>query len=104
MDITFLAINTVDPKAYFPLASLIRSFLTNHKNVGTIYIERDKISFSKGVFFSVGKIYYEPYGLYYQNGTVYFNGENIPQCERDSLFTYLVNAIHQLKPGYVVKI
>lgn len=104
MDIRFSSIKGVDPKAYFPLAALIRSFLSNHNNVGTINMESDKINFTKGIFFSVGKVSYAPYGLSCRNGIIYFDGENIPHCERDNLFTYLVNAIHQLKPGYIVKI
>lgn len=104
MDIRFSSIKNVDSTAYFPLASLIWSFLKNHQNVGTINIERDRISFNKGIFFSVGKINYEPYGLYCQNDTIYFNGEHVPSCEKDSLFKALVNAIYQLKPGYIVKI
>lgn len=104
MDIRFSTIKGVDPKAYFPLAALIRSFLSNHSKVGTINIETDKINFNKGVFFSVGKVSYAPYGLSCRDGIIYFNGENIPQCERDNLFIFLVNAIRQLKPGYIVKI
>lgn len=104
MDLLLFSVKGVDPKAYLPLASLIRSFLENHQRVGSIEICRDCISFNKAYFFTVGKISYLPYGLIYRDGFIYYEGDSIPNCVNDNLLTYLVNAIASLRPGYVVKI
>lgn len=98
-------IRGVDPKTYFPLAFLIHSFLKNHKTVGSIVIGKRDITFSKAVFFTVGRIDYEPYGLMCHDGIVYYEGNaefNYPY--KDKLFIFLVNAIRSLKPGYKVKL
>lgn len=104
MDIRLQSIRGIDPTAYYPLIALIQSFLKTHHNVGTINIGRDEICFNKGIFFSVGKISYIPYGLYHKNGIVCFKGANTLECVKDNLYISLINALHQLKPGYVIKI
>ena len=103
MGIRLEMIKGVDPKAYFPLAYLVHSFLQNHNNVGTVNIGENSITFSKAVFFTVGKIIYEPYGLVCRNGIVYYEGNAGFNYPHDRLFSFLVNAIHRLKPGYIAK-
>lgn len=102
MDIRFSLIEAVEPKAVWPLARLIHSFLQTHNNVGCIEIGRNEISFTKGFFFSVGKVSYEPYELENRNGTIVFKGSTSPAYTKDDLFVILVNAIRQLKKGYVI--
>lgn len=104
MDICFGFIDKVDNKAIFPLARLIHSYLQAHHNVGTITIDKDRIEFSKAIFFKVGEIHYEPYGFECRNKIVYINGPHSEEYPHDNLFTILVNAIHQLKRGYVIKL
>lgn len=105
MEIRFLyPVKGVDPKAIFPLSYLIHSFLQNHNNVGAIVIGGKDITFSRAFFFTAGRIDYEPYGLKCRDGIVYFEGSakfNYPK--NDDLFTFLVNAILKLKPGYMIK-
>ncbi len=104
MKIRYSLIDNVDGKAVMPLAYLIWSYLSNHSNIGCIEIEKTQIRFTKGVFFTVGKILYEPYGLVCRNGIVYFEGGELPEMPKDQLFVILVNALFQLKKGYVFQI
>lgn len=104
MKIRYSLIDNVDGKAVTPLAYLIWSYLSNHSNIGCIEIEKTQIRFTKGVFFTVGKIQYEPYGLVCRNGIVYFEGGELPAMPKDQLFVILVNALFQLKKGYVFQI
>ena len=92
----------IDKKAVFPLAHLIWSFLQNHHNIGDVCIWSDRIEFSKHIFFTVGKIMYEPYGLVCRNGIIYSEENNNFSYPNDDLFTFLVNALLQLKEGYMI--
>lgn len=104
MNIRFSLINGVDGSAAMPLAYLIWTYLSNHPNVGCIEIEKSQVRFTKGVFFTVGKIQYAPYGFYCKDRVVYYDGEELPIFPKDQLFVILVNAILQLKNGYVFKL
>lgn len=104
MDIRFGFIDKVDSKAIFPLARIIHSYLQTHSNFGTITIDCDKVEFTKAYFFKVGEIHYAPYGLECKDKVIYFNGLRPEKYPQDNLFTLLVNAIHQLKRGYVIKL
>lgn len=104
MDLRFSLIDGVDRKAVFPMAYLIHSYLQSHSNVGGIEIRRNKIAFTKGVFFTTGKIMYAPYGLKCRNGIVFFDGTPPSSYPHDTLFTLLVNGLIQLKSGYIFKI
>lgn len=104
MNIRYSLIDNVEPNAVLPLAYLIWSYLVAHSNVGCIEIEKTQVRFTKGVFFTTGKIQYAPYGLYCRNGVVCYDGEQPVDKPNDQLFILLVNAIFQLKKGYVVKL
>ena len=73
MKIRYSLIDNVDGKAVMPLAYLIWSYLSNHSNIGCIEIEKTQIRFTKGVFFTVGKILYDPYGFVCRYVIVYFD-------------------------------
>lgn len=98
------AIRGADQSTWFPLAFLIHSFLQNHKIVGSIDIGKQDITFSKAVFFTVGRIDYEPYGLVCRDGIVYYEGSAKFNYPNDMFFFRLVSAIRALKPGYLVKL
>lgn len=104
MDIRFGFIDKVDGKAIFPLARIIHSYLQTHPNIGTITIDCDKVEFTKAYFFKVGEVHYSPYGLECKNNVIYISGPRPDEYPHDNLFTFLVNAIHQLKRGYVIKL
>ena len=104
MDVRFSLIDSVDKKAVAPLTYLIMSYIEQHPNVGCIEICRDQISFTKGIFFTVGKIKYAPYGLSCQNGVICYDGNqnySIPQNQRAYL---LFNILMQLRRGQMSKI
>lgn len=105
MDLLFRSsVKSIDKKAVFPIAYLIHSFLQNHNNAGSATICPDKIEFCKGIFFTVGKVSLSPYGIECRNGTIYYDGLGNFQYPHDNLFTWLVNALMQLKPGLLAKI
>lgn len=97
-------IKGVDRKAVFPIAYLIHSYLRSHKSPGSATICRDEINFAKAVFFTTGRVSYAPYGLQCINGIVQYDGNSSFQYPHDDLFTFLVNAIIQLKPGFLIKV
>jgi hypothetical protein len=98
------SIKGIDQKAWFPLAYLIYSYLQNHKNAGEVSIGKYAITFSKAIFFTSGKIAYEPYGIECRNGIVCYDGcGNFDYPRNNTLFIFLVNAFRQLKPGYYLK-
>ena len=45
---------------------------------------------------------YEPYGLVCRNGIIYSEENNNFSYPNDDLFTFLVNALLQLKEGYMI--
>lgn len=93
---------TVGKNAVFPIAYLIWSYLQTNHNLGCVEIHRDKILFTKHVFFTVGKISYEPYGLVCKDNVIYCDGKNNFPHPHDGLFTFLVNALLQLRDGYMI--
>lgn len=103
MNIRLSLVKGIDKRALFPLAALIHSYLQNHSNTGTVEICRDEIRFTKGVFFTVGKINYAPYQIICKNDVIYYEGTGITNAPKDNLFIFLVNALHQLRPGYIAK-
>lgn len=104
MKILLSSVQKVDNRAYFPLAALIHSYLQNHSNVGTVEIGENEIRFSKGVFFTLGRISYAPYHIVCKNGVVCYDGNGIENTPNDNLFVFLVNALRQLRPGYMIKL
>lgn len=104
MNIRLSLVKEIDRRAYFPLAALIHSYLQNHSNVGAVEICTNEIRFTKGVFFTVGRIDYAPYQIVCRNNVIYYEGEGIQYASRDDLLLFLVNALHQLKPGYMFKL
>lgn len=104
MDLRFRFITGVDKKAIFPLAYLIHSYVQNHRNVGCTEICANDISFTKGIVFTIGRISYVPYGLECRNGIIFYDGSMDFSYPKDSLFTYLVNALAELSPCNIAKI
>ena len=104
MDIRLQSIKGIEQAAYDPLIAIIQSFLKTHPNVKTINIGRDEISFFKGIFSSISRISYAPYGLYYKNDKVCFDGPSTLPYVKDNLYIDLINAFYNLKPGYIIKI
>jgi len=104
MDIRFSLIDKVDGKSLAPIVNLIHSFLDTHPNVGCIEICRNEIRFTKGVFFTIGRISYSPYNISCRNGIIFYDGTETPNIPKDDLSTILYNAIIRLRQGYVVKI
>ena len=70
MDIRLSLVKKVDGGAIGVLTYLIHSYLNNHHNIGCVEICRDEIIFTKGIFFTVGRIKYAPYQLDCRNGVV----------------------------------
>ena len=104
MDLVFRSIKSIDKRAVFPIAYLIHSFVQTHRNTGSAEVCENEILFCKAYFFTIGKVSYSPYGLSCVNGVICFDSSckfNYPQ---DNLFTYLVNALMRMRPGYMVKI
>lgn len=104
MNIRLSLVKQIDNRALFPLAALIHSYLQNHSNVGTVEICEKEIQFTKGVFFTLGHIDYTPYQIVCRNGIIYYEGTGIQNVPKDNLFVFLVNALRQLRPGYMVKL
>lgn len=104
MNIRLSLVKQIDNRACFPLAVLIHSYLQNHSNVGTVEICDNEIRFTKGVFFTVGRINYAPYHIVCRDWVIYYDGPGIQNVPKDSLFTSLVNALHQLRRGYMLKL
>lgn len=104
MNIRLSSVKKIDGRALFPLAALIQSYLQNHQNVGTIEICKNEIRFTKGVFFTVGRIDYIPYQITCRNEVIYYEGTETVNAVRDNLFVFLVNALRQLQPGYIIKL
>lgn len=103
MNIRLSLVKRIEPCAWFPLAALIHSYLQNHSNVGAVEICENEIRFTKGVFFTMGRISYVPYQIACRNGVIYYDGAGVQNVPDDFLFTFLVNALRQLRPGYMVK-
>lgn len=104
MDVRLSLVRKVDGKAVAPLTHLIMSYIETHPNVGCVVICRDKVSFTKGIFFEVGRIDYVPYGLVYRNGVIYYEGMqsySVPQNNRAHLLFCL---LLQLDGGHVGRI
>lgn len=98
-------IKGIEQKAWFPLSYLIWSYLENHKNVGEVSVGKYGITFSKAIFFTSGKISYEPYGIECRDGIVCYDGNGYFDYPRNNaLFFRLVSALRQLKPGYYIKL
>ncbi len=104
MNIRLSLVKQIDNRAWFPLAVLIHSYLQNHSNVGAVEICENEIRFTKGVFFTLGRINYAPYQIVCRNGVIYYDGTGIQNVPKDDLFVFLVNALRQLRPGYMVKL
>ena len=104
MNIRLSLVKKIDGRALSPLASLIHSYLQNHPNVGTIEICENEIKFTKGVFFTVGRISYIPYQIICRNGIIYYEGTESPNTKKDDLDILLVNVLYQLSPGYIARI
>lgn len=104
MNIRLSLVKQIDNRAWFPLATLIHSYLQNHSNIGAIEICENEIRFTKGVFFTLGRINYTPYQIVCKNGIIYYEGTGIQNIPKDDLFVFLVNALRQLRPGYMVKL
>ena len=104
MDIRLSLVNKIDGSALHPLTFLIHSFLQNHPNVGTVEICREEICFTKGIFFTVGRIDYAPYQIVCRDGVVRYDGSEKITTAKDDLYVCLINALYQLRPGCVVKI
>ena len=84
MNIRLSLIKQIDSRAWFPLAALIHSYLQNHHNVGAVEICENEIRFTKGVFFTLGRINYTPYQIVCRNGVIYYEGagiQNVPKRE-----------------------
>lgn len=103
MNLRLSLVKKIDGRALFPLAALIHSYLQNH-SVGTIEICENEIRFTKGVFFTVGRVNYTPYQITCRNGVIYYDGTETVNVVKDDLFIFLVNALRQLQPGYIVKL
>lgn len=104
MNIRLSLVKGIDRQALFPLAALIHSYLQTNSNIKTIEIGKNAISFSKGFFSSNDHINYIPYQIICRNGVIYYDGEISPDVVNDTLFTLIVNVLHQLRPGYIAKI
>ncbi len=104
MNIRLSLVKQIDNRAWFPLAALIHSYLQNHSNVGTVEIGDDEIRFTKGIFFTVGRIKYAPYRIVCRDWVIYYEGTGIQNAPKDDLFVFLVNALRQLRPGYMIKL
>jgi hypothetical protein len=104
MNLRLSLVKQIDNRAWLPLAALIHSYLQNHSNVGAIVICENEIRFTKGVFFTLGRIDYTPYQIVCKNGIIYYEGTGILNVPKDDLFVFLVNALRQLRPGYMVKL
>ncbi len=104
MNIRLSLVRQIDNNALFPLAALIHSYLQNHSNIGTIEICKNEIRFTKGVFFTLGRINYAPYQITYRNGVIHYDGTSFQNVPKDELFAFIVNALHQLRPGYMIKL
>ena len=94
MNIRLSLVKQIDNRAWFPLAALIHSYLQCE----------NEIRFTKGVFFTLGRINYAPYQIVCRNGVIYYDGTGILNVPKDDLFVFLVNALRQLRPGYMVKL
>lgn len=104
MNIRLSLVNKIDGRAVLPLATLIHSYIQGHPNVGSIEICPNEIRFTKGIFFTVGRIDYTPYQIECRNGVVYYEGTQAPNAVKDNLFILLVNVLHQLTPGHMAKL
>ncbi len=104
MYIRLSLVNKIDNRAWFPLAALIHSYLQNHPYVGSVEISENQIRFTKGIFFTLGCINYAPHQIVCRNGVIYYEGTGILNKPQDDLFIFLVNALRQLRPGYMVKL
>ena len=45
-----------------------------------------------------------PYQIVCRNGVIYYEGAGIQNVPKDDLFVFLVNALRQLRPGYMIKL
>lgn len=104
MDVRLSCIDKVDKKAITPITYLIMSFIENHPNVGCIEIGKDEISFTKGYFFTIGKIKYAPYGLSCVNGVVCYDGAQDYSVPNNNRAYLLVNILLQIRRGQMSRI
>lgn len=105
IDIRLSLIDGINNSALGQLTNLIMQYLLQHSNVGSVEIMRDRVVFSKFVFFKLGEIKFDGNNLEYHNGKIYYTGNgNIGLRFKDEKSMYLLNILHQLKPGYVCKL
>lgn len=104
MNIRLSLVKQIDNRAWFPLAALIHSYLQNHSNIGAVEICKNEIRFTKGVFFTIGRIEYAPYQIVCKDGVIYYNGTGFQYASKDDLFFFLMSALRQLRPGYMIKL
>lgn len=103
MNIRLILVKQIDHSAWLPLATLIHSYLQHHPYVGAVEICESKIRFTKGFFFTLGQIDYAPYQIVCKNGVIFYEGTGIHNSPKDDLLFFLVNALRQLRPGYMIK-
>ncbi len=102
IDIRLALVDGIDGKAIIPLSNLILSYVMHHRNIGAVELWPDKITYSKFLI-TREKMLYSQNNFELRNKRIYYTGYTQPELMYGQAGILLVNILHQLQPGYVLR-
>lgn len=102
IDIRLALVDGIDGKAIIPLSNLILSYVMHHRNIGAVELWPDKITYSKFMI-TREKMLYSQNNFECRNNRIYYTGYNQPELMYGQAGIMLVNILHQLQRGYLLR-
>lgn len=100
IDIRLALVDGIDGKALIPLSNLILSYVMHHRNIGTVELWPDKITYSKFMI-TREKMLYSQNNFECRNNRIYYTGYTQPELMYGQAGILLVNILRQLQRGLV---